>query len=235
MIDLKNILKTIEQQRPKQEDRTSIKPLHDKQKIRGVFVQKLNELCLKSSHGKRGLVIDAETEKAINLICMYMNREIEFEDEGYSFHKGIWLCGNFDTGKTQMMLVYKSMMKEVGFQSCNDINMRFIKKDEFTNQTQRFDGIKAFANKFDLKEKIFDDLGEEETTVMDFGNKICVMAHIISERYKGLKDGCITHITTNLSRSQISEIYGGRIESRMNEMFNIINLGSKMDSVDYRK
>jgi len=70
---------------------------------------------------------------------------------------------------------------------------------------------------------------------MDYGNKVCVMAHIISERYKGLKTGCITHITTNLTRSQISEIYGGRIESRINEMFNIINLGSKIDSVDYRK
>ena len=166
---------------------------------------------------------------------MYMNKEIEFEDKGYSFNKGLWLSGNFGTGKTQMLLAYRSMIKNVGFQSCNDMNMRFVKKDEFTNQTARFDGIKAFANKMDRKEKIFDDLGEEETTVMDFGNKVCVMAHIISERYKGLKHGCLTHITTNLTRSQISEIYGGRIESRMNEMFNIINLGSKIDSVDYRK
>lgn len=212
-----------------------VKPKHDKQKVRSVFVKKLNELHLKNSHGKQGLIIDKETEKVIELICQYINREVEFEEQGYSFHKGLWLCGNFGTGKTQMMLAYRDLKKDIGFQSCNDMNMRFIKKDEFNSQVQRFEGIKTFADKFDTKERIFDDLGEEETTVMDYGNKICIMAHIISERYKGLKDGCITHITTNLTRSQINDIYGGRIESRMNEMFNVITLGSKIDSVDYRR
>jgi len=187
------------------------------------------------SHGKQGLIMDSETENAINVICMYINKEVELEDLGYSLHKGLWLCGNFGTGKTQMILAYREMIKDCGFVSCNDMNMRFIKVDEFNGKVQRFEGIKHFANQRDMKEKIFDDLGEEETTVMDYGNKICVMAHIISERYKGLKDGCITHVTTNLSRSQISEIYGGRIESRMNEMFNVITIGSKIDSIDYRK
>jgi len=169
------------------------------------------------------------------LICQYINREVEFEEQGYSFNKGIWLCGNFGTGKTQMMLAYRELGQNVGFQSCNDMNLRFIKKDAFNHQVQRYEGIKAFADKKDRKEKIFDDLGEEETTVMDYGNKVCIMAYIISERYKGLKDGCITHITTNMTRSQINDTYGGRIESRMNSMFNIITLGSKIDSKDYRK
>lgn len=196
---------------------------------------RLNALHLENSYGKQGLIMDSETEKAIELICMYINKEYEFEEQGYSLHKGIWLCGNFGTGKTQMMKAYQSIVNDVGFLSCVDMNMRFIKVDEFTNKVQKFVGIKAFANKFDEKEKIFDDLGEEETTVMDFGNKVCVMAHIISERYKGIKQGCVTHVTTNLTRSQISDVYGGRIESRMNEMFNIITLGSKVDSIDYRK
>ena len=234
-MDLKAILRTIEQQRPKPEGRTSNKPKYEKGVVRQGFIKTLNDLHLKSSHGKKGLVIDAETERVIELLCMYINREQEFEEQGYSFHKGIWLCGNFGTGKTQMMRAYQKVCNDVGFLSCVDMNMRFTKVDEFTNKVQRFEGIKAFASKFDEKEKIFDDLGEEETTVMDFGNKICVMAHIISERYKGLKDGCVTHITTNLTRKQINDVYGGRIESRMNEMFNVITLGSKIDSVDYRK
>lgn len=185
------------------------------------------------------MILDSETEKAIELICQYFNREKEFEESGYSFYKGLWLAGNFGTGKTQMLMAYRDLKKlnneNVGYQSCVDMNMKFIKKDEFTNQIQRFDGIKVFSNKFDNIERIFDDLGEEETTVMDFGNKVCIMAHIISERYKGLKTGCITHITTNLTKSQIRDIYGGRIESRINEMFNVITLGGKIDSKDYRK
>lgn len=147
--------------------------------------------------------------------------------------------GNFGSGKTQLMETYREMMKKaginVGLQSCNDMNMRFLKKDEFTNKIASYDGIKIFTNKFDETERIFDDLGEEETTIMEYGNKICIMAHIISERYKGVKNGCITHITTNLSKRQISDVYGGRIESRINEMFNLIILGGKSDSKDYRK
>jgi len=191
---------------------------------------------LKSSYGKQGLILDSETENTINLLCMYINKEPEFEkNNNFSLNKGIWLCGNFGTGKTQMMKAYQKICLNVGFLSCTDMNMKFIKVDAYNGKVERFEGIKKFANKRDKMEKIFDDLGEEETTVMDYGNKICIMAHIISERYKGLKDGCITHITTNLTRTQICDIYGGRIESRMNEMFNVITLGSKMDSKDYRK
>jgi DNA replication protein DnaC len=207
--------------------------------VRETFLKILENYCRKNSDGKRGLVMDQETEKAIELICQYYNREPEFEKDGYSFSKGLWLMGNFGSGKTQMLKAYRDLHKikgvTVGFQSCVDMNMRFLKKDEFTNQIARFDGIKTFSNKFDTVERIFDDLGEEETTVLDYGNKVCVMAHIISERYKGLKSGCITHVSTNLTRKQISDTYGGRIESRINEMFNLINLGSKIDSPDYRK
>jgi DNA replication protein DnaC len=232
-MDLKAILKTIEQRQPKPDDKTS--PKYDKLELRQTFIQRLNTLHLKSSHGKKGLIMDSETENAINVICMYINKETELEKLGYSFHKGLWLCGNFGTGKTQMILAYMQMVQNCSFVSCNDMNMNFIRVDKFTNQVQRFEGIKNFANQRDTKEKIFDDLGEEETTVMDYGNKICIMAHIISERYKGLRDGCITHVTTNLTRAQVLEVYGGRIESRMNEMFNVITIGSKIDSKDYRK
>jgi len=226
-------------QQQQAQEKISTKPRFDPVKVRESFVKILNGYCLKNSHGKKGLILDNETEKAIELICQYFNREPEFEENGYSFYKGLWLAGNFGTGKTQMLQAYRDLKKikneTVGFQSCVDMNMKFVKKDEFTNQIARFDGIKVFANKFDTTERIFDDLGEEETTVLDFGNKVCIMAHIVSERYKGLKTGCITHITTNLTRGEISNIYGGRIESRINEMFNIINLGSSIDSVDYRK
>jgi len=238
-MELKSILAQIEQSQQRQNAKVSNEPRFEPLKVRTKFISILNGLCLENSKGKRGLILDTETENVIELICQYFNRESKFEDAGYSFDKGLWLAGNFGTGKTQMLMAYKDLKKfnneTVGYQSCVDMNVKFIKKDEFTNQTQRFDGIKTFSNKFDTVERIFDDLGEEETTVMDFGNKVCIMAHIISERYKGLKNGCVTHITTNLTRKQITEIYGGRIESRINEMFNVIYLGKDINSTDYRK
>lgn len=207
--------------------------------MRKAFIEILNKKCLDNSNGRRGLKLDPETQNAIELVCQYFNRESAFESAGYSFSKGLWLMGNFGSGKTQLIETYREMQKragvDVGLQSCNDMNMRFLKKDEFTNKIASYDGIRTYTNKFDKMERIFDDLGEEETTIMEYGNKVCIMAHILSERYKGSKSGCITHITTNLSKRQINEVYGGRIESRINEMFNLIILGGKSDAIDYRK
>ena len=94
--------------------------------------------------------------------------------------------------------------------------------------------LQTFQNKSDKVERIFDDLGEEETTVKHFGNKICIMGTILSERYKGFPD-VKTHITTNVSREQLPDLYGGRIDSRVYEMFNMILLGASSDSIDHRK
>jgi len=223
-----------------QQDRTSLKRNFDEITVRKNLLTILNTLSLKNSRHKRSFVLDNETTKAVELISQYANNEIEFEKtKNFSLNKGIWICGNFGSGKTQLLIAYKELKKlmnvNVGFQTCADMNMKFLKKDEFNNSIARFDGIKTFMNKFDTVERIFDDLGEEETNIMDFGNKVCIMAHILSERYKGLNNGVKTHITTNLSMEQISNTYGGRIESRISEMFNVITLGSKADSTDYRK
>tara|TARA_R110002153_G_scaffold32752_10_gene99089 strand:+ start:1808 stop:2440 length:633 start_codon:yes stop_codon:yes gene_type:complete len=205
------------------------------------FLKRLNQRCLESSNGERGLILDPEMEKAIQLVSKYANNDPNFKKGGkdYSLRKGLWIGGNFGSGKTQLIKTFKDAKKSfgvsVGFQTCVDMNMAFLKKDEFNNQVARFDGIKTFANKFDKTQRIFDDLGEEETQILDFGNKICIMSHILSERYKGFNQGTLTHITTNLSLEQIRKEYGGRIESRINEMFNVIILGSKADSPDYRK
>lgn len=203
------------------------------------FLSILNELCLKKSFGKRGFIIDKENEPVVELICQYFNRETVFEAEGRSLNKGLWIAGNFGSGKTLLMEAYVEMKRQagdlVGIQTCVDMNTRFTDIDKFTGKPQKFDAIKAFANKNDKTERVFDDLGEEEITLNDYGNKICLMAYILGERYKGFPNGVVTHVTTNLTNEQVSRDYGGRIESRTMEMFNVIILGGRVDSIDYRK
>jgi DNA replication protein DnaC len=237
-MEIKKILQEIKGELP---DKISIKQRGDSRQVRRLILADINKQCLFNSDGKRGLQLDSETERAIELICQYLNKEESFlKNDGFALSKGLWICGNFGSGKTQLLKAYKSVAMQmfnqnVGIQSCADMNARYLKRNDMTRQLALFDGIKTFSNKFDTQERIFDDLGEEETYVMDYGNKVCLMAHILSERYKGLKSGAITHITTNLSMKQVAEIYGGRIESRISEMFNVIKLGSRADSKDYRK
>lgn len=196
-------------------------------------------MCLSKSFGKTGFQFDKENEIVVELLCQYINKEIAFEKDGRSLNKGIWLYGNFGSGKTLMMEAFLVMKKKcgdpIGIQTCNDINMRFTEVDKFTGKAQKFEAVKVFANKHDKVERIFDDLGEEEITLNDYGNKICLMAYILGERYKGFGNGVVTHITTNLTKEEVANDYGGRIESRTMEMFNFIKLGSSVDSIDYRK
>ena len=68
----------------------------------------------------------------------------------------------------------------------------------------------------------FDDLGTENN-LKYFGNECNVMAEILLSRYdllisKKLK----THITTNLSATEIETHYGNRVRSRLREMVNLI-------------
>jgi len=191
---------------------------------------------------KRGrtLQINDETKRAINLICQYMNNEQQFlENEGFTFNKGLWLYGAFGSGKTVLMLTYREVKRilfreTVGFKTCVQMNEAFLHFDKDAGKINGELGIQTFTNKHDKVERIFDDLGEEETTVQNFGNKFCVMGKILTERYKGFPN-TTTHITTNLSRTKLPEYYGGRVDSRVYEMFNLIVLGKSRDSIDHRK
>jgi DNA replication protein DnaC len=237
----------VPQLQPKAVEKISTKPIFEPDGLRALFLQVLNKLHLESSGGKRGLVLDDETAKVVELMCQYINREASFESaEGrYSFSKGILLMGNFGSGKTQLMSAYRIVMNQlhkeqfenkVGMVTCESLNKRYLEKDEWSNERQGFKALDVYIKlQNDWKEMIFDDLGSEETTIVDFGNRVCVMAHVLSERYNKFQQGMKTHVTTNESSKDLEIKYGGRIASRVFEMFNVIKLGSKADSVDYRK
>ena len=59
------------------------------------------------------------------------------------------------------------------------------------------------------------------------------MAEILLSRYDlFITQKLITHLTTNLNSSEIEQIYGARVRSRMREMFNLVSFSN--DSSDKR-
>jgi hypothetical protein len=68
----------------------------------------------------------------------------------------------------------------------------------------------------------FDDLGTENNLKL-YGNECNVMAEILLSRYDlFVSRKLITHLTTNLSASEIEAAYGNRLRSRLREQFNLI-------------
>jgi len=59
------------------------------------------------------------------------------------------------------------------------------------------------------------------------------MAEILLSRYDlFITQKLITHLTTNLNSSEIEQIYGDRVRSRMREMFNLVSFSN--DAKDKR-
>ena len=142
--------------------------------------------------------------------------------EQIDLSKGILLSGPIGCGKTSIMHLiqpFASRSSAYKIKTCREISFEFAKS-----------GYEAI-NKYTLKENsqshlsgyCFDDLGAEQQ-IKHFGNDCNVMAEVLISRYEQfVENNSITHLTSNLSASEIESLYGNRLRSRMRNMFNLIS------------
>jgi hypothetical protein len=213
---------------------------HDREKLRIRFLERLNTRIVEKSDGKKSLILNDEISNVIELVCQHLNNEPEFEQNDRWLNRGLFLGGHSGSGKTEIMLTYRDfkqayMKEKFGYKTCTEINEMYKLIDPDTMKISGFYALKPFIQPRDEAERFFDDLGEEETTLNDYGNKIAPMPYIFNERYKNRMNCGKTHATSNLSKGQLLEKYGSRFESRIHEQFNFIGLGTSEDSIDHRK
>ena len=139
--------------------------------------------------------------------------------------KGILLTGPVGCGKTSLMTLVKFFFpkeKQYTVKSVREITFEF-EKDGF-QVIGRYSKL-AFCNPpFSLINRsfCFDDLGTEHP-IKYYGNVCNVLAEILLSRYDlFIQKGILTHITTNLSASELESMYGSRVRSRLREMFNLV-------------
>ena len=101
---------------------------------------------------------------------------------------------------------------------CRDISFEFI-QDGY-EVIHKYSKGKLYQS--EPKTICFDDLGTENN-LKYYGSECNVMAEILLSRYDiYISKHIQTHITTNLSASEIENYYGNRVRSRMRAMFNLI-------------
>lgn len=147
------------------------------------------------------------------------------ERHGSSLRKGILLTGPIGCGKSSLFrLVSYFCPRETQFmiKPTREISFEF-EKDGYSviNLYSKGSYFKIGGTPVP-KIWCFDDLGLEQTPKY-YGNECNVMAEILLARYDlFVTKHMLTHITTNLSASELESIYGNRIRSRMREMFNLV-------------
>lgn len=142
-----------------------------------------------------------------------------------NIQKGIILSGPVGCGKTSLMFLMNYF-----FQQGYDYKIKPCRDIAFDFAANGYEALDAFTKlkgtQVRLNAYCFNDLGTEKQ-IKHFGNDCNVMAEILISRYEQFIDNkSITHITTNLSASEIEKLYGNRLRSRMRNMFNVISFDS---------
>jgi DNA replication protein DnaC len=172
-------------------------------------------------YGKKFKVLKTDHEIIYKLIAYFLKDEQACYQFNIDLEKGILLSGPIGCGKTSLMNLMKSLAKtehKFSVKPCRDISFEFI-QDGY-EVVHRYSKGKLYQS--EPRNYCFDDLGTENN-LKYFGNECNVMAEILLSRYdlfisKKLK----THITTNLSASEIEKNYGNRVRSRLRELCNLI-------------
>ena len=194
----------------------NIKTHYNYQEIIAWIEQKGIEL-----YGTHFKILETDYPIIYKLIAYFLKDEVTCFQYNINLNKGILLSGPIGCGKTSIMNIMKYLTPtehKFFVKPCRDISFEFI-QDGY-QIIHKYSKGKLYE--YEPKTICFDDLGTE-SNLKYYGNECNVMAEILLSRYDVyIAKRIQTHITTNLSASEIETQYGNRVRSRMRELFNLI-------------
>ncbi|TXI64307.1 MAG: ATPase [Flavobacterium sp.] len=173
------------------------------------------------NYGDNFKIVEDDIPIITTLLVYFLNDEIMAKTIEIDLNKGILLSGPIGCGKTSLMNLMRYVPEQERkfiLKPTREISFEFIK--EGYDVIQRY----SSGNKLQsgIKNYCFDDLGTENN-LKYFGNECNVIGEILLSRYDlFINKKIITHITTNLSASEIEAAYGNRVRSRLRQMLNLI-------------
>jgi len=203
-------------------------PNHSKTEITHNFEHCVNYFNKtgKEKFGNHFKIHPADYEIIYKLL-VYAIKDVEnAEKYNINLKKGILLSGPIGCGKTSIMTLLNQFIPQTEryiMAPCREISFEFIKDGYEVIHKYSRNTIHKKANATSLQTYCFDDLGVENS-LKYYGNECNIMAEILLSRYDlFVQKKMITHITTNLNATEIENLYGNRVRSRMREMFNLIS------------
>jgi len=173
-------------------------------------------------YGNHFRILETDLPVIYRLIAYFLKDQQTAYQYNLDLSKGILLVGPVGCGKTTLLNIMKFLTpsgNKFTVKPCRDISFEFI--NDGYQVLHRYSTGKLYQS--DLKIFCFDDLGTENN-LKYFGSECNVMAEIILSRYDIFISKKIpTHVTSNLSASEIETHYGLRVRSRLRQMVNLIS------------
>lgn len=178
----------------------------------------------KLKFGQHFHVADSDVSLVHDLMVYAIGDKNTALRRGLDLRKGILLSGPVGCGKTSLMALVNYFFpkaKQYRIQSARNISFEF-EKEGFKVIQRYVKGDVPLGLVHSYPVFCFDDLGVEQVQ-KHYGNPCDVMGEILLSRYDlFVSRNLLTHLTTNLSASEIEDRYGNRVRSRMREMFNLV-------------
>ena len=172
-------------------------------------------------YGASFKILEIDHSIIIKLIAYFLKDEVQCHQWNIDLSKGILLAGPIGSGKTSLMNLMKHLTPiehKFYVKTCREVGFEFIQ--EGYQIIHKYSIGKLYHS--EARTICFDDLGIENN-LKYFGNDCNVMAEILLSRYDiYISKNIRTHLTTNLSASEIETIYGNRVRSRLRSMCNLI-------------
>jgi hypothetical protein len=179
----------------------------------------------KALFGPKFQIQPADYEIVFKLLVYAIKDKKNAAKLNIDLNKGIMLSGPVGCGKTSLMTLinlfqfhpFRHVMK-----TCRDVSFEFIR--EGYDVVHKYSTLSFSKQSQQTWPRIycFDDLGTENS-LKYYGNECNVMAEILLTRYELFSQKkMLTHLTTNLSATEIEGFYGNRVRSRLREMFNLV-------------
>ncbi|SHG82153.1 AAA domain (dynein-related subfamily) [Flavobacterium micromati] len=172
-------------------------------------------------YGTQFKIVEDDHTIIYKLIAYFLKDEQTCFQLNVNLNKGVMLSGPVGCGKTSLLNLMKYLTptdNKFYVKPCREISFEFI-QDGY-EIIHKYSKGKLYSS--EAKTICFDDLGTENN-LKYFGNECNVMAEILLSRYDlFISKKLITHITTNLSATEIENQYGNRVRSRLRQMINLI-------------
>jgi DNA replication protein DnaC len=172
-------------------------------------------------YGNHFKILETDHSIIYKLIAYFLKDEVTCYQLGIDLNKGTLLSGPVGCGKTSLMNLMKYLTPtehKFFVKPCRDISFEFI-QDGY-QIIHKYSNGKLYQS--EPRTYCFDDLGTENN-LKYFGNECNVIAEILLSRYDlFISKKLQTHITTNLSATEIEKHYGNRVRSRLRELCNLI-------------
>ena len=179
----------------------------------------------KRLYGKHFRIVEEDHPVIFKLLVYFMRDEETAKRLGIDHSKGLLLTGPIGCGKTSLMNLMRYITAAYTHHimiSCRKVSFEFNENGFSVIQKYSDQSFTTRNQEWQPKIYCFDDLGAE-SNIKYYGNDTNVMAEILLSRYDlFVSHGMLTHVTTNLNSTEIENIYGNRVRSRMRSMINLI-------------